>query len=63
VPEQTVEAPAEALTLHEVRAGDAVELDFPRERASGTYLVAERADSYSGNTLETDLTFQEIESV
>jgi hypothetical protein len=62
-PEQTVEFAADTLALHEVQAGDVLELDFPRERVAGDYIVTERSDTYGGMVVSTDLTVTAVDNL
>lgn len=66
-PRSQFEANALSVRAHELRPGGAIELDFPKETAVGTYMVTGRTDNYapsksSRNLLETDVRLEEIES-
>lgn len=65
--EWTFDSDAASVRAHRLRPAEAIELEFPEERAVGTYLVTGRTDRYapsddSKNLLKTDLKLQEIES-
>lgn len=63
VPEKTVEVPADSARTHRLTPLDVVTLDFPRELATGDYIVIERSDIFEGTTLDSTLTLQEVDSV
>lgn len=64
-PRQTLSADARSVRAHNLNPGEAVEVNFPRDRAKGTFLVTEVSDTYSADTnrLETTLEFQEAGSL
>lgn len=66
-PRGQFEANAMSPRAHELQPGAAIELDFPKETAVGTYLVTSRSDHYAPseserNLLRTDLRFEEVET-
>lgn len=66
-PRGQFEANALSVRAHELRPAAAIEVDFPKETAVGTYMVTGRTDNYapskgSRNLLETDLRLEEIET-
>ncbi len=64
-PKQTLSATALSVRAHNLHPGEAVGVDFPKDRARGTFLVTEANDTYQGesNRLETSLEFQEAGSL
>lgn len=63
VPEDSINMPADSERTHHLHVGDVVEMNFPRERASGEYIVTERSDDYQDHTLSTTLKVQEVGSL
>lgn len=66
-PRSEFQTDAQSQRAHELEPGAAVELDFPKETAVGTYLLTSRTDHYAPNEsernkLKTDLRFEEVET-
>ncbi len=64
-PRQTLSADALSVRAHNLNPGEAVGVDFPKDRARGTFLVTEANDTYQGesNRLATSLELQEAGSL
>lgn len=63
VPEEKIAMPADSKRMYTIRVGDVINLDFPREEATGDFIVSERNDEYQGNRMHTDITAQEVGSI
>lgn len=63
VPTKEFTAPAESLRSHLLSVGDVVDLDFPREKATGNYIVSQLETSYDGIQIETEITAEEVQSI
>lgn len=55
MPGNNVVFSAESPQAHALRPGDAVELDYPKDRAEGTYIVTDVRDTYETTDIDTDL--------
>lgn len=63
IPEMGLSAPATSKRAHNLRPGDVVEFDLPRERVVGPWIVTEREDTYQGSTLDSTISLTEVESI
>lgn len=63
VPEKKVTIPAESERMHKLQVADVIELNFPREKAVGEFIVSNKSDSYEGNKLQTTIEAIEVESI
>lgn len=66
-PRSEFQADAQSQRAHELEPGAAIDLNFPKETAVGTYILTSRTDHYAPsqserNLLKTDLRFEEIET-
>jgi len=62
-PRQTLSADAMSVRAHNLTPGEAVDVDFPKDRARGSFLVTEVSDEFNGTRLTTTLEFQEAGSL